>query len=110
MRYSTPARMANLATEQDTIAAFKQQVVEPITKYYGYTWKQSIDNVLMSRNLGNMYKIVATRLYRYLAWDDQDALAMAAVMYYAKLPDELGIYMMRKPNKIRRFQAVVAVR
>lgn len=103
--------MACRAKEDARLAAFKQQVIEPIEQYPGDSWKECIDGVLKSRNLDNMYLIVATRLHRYLAWDDADALSVAAIMYYAKRPCDLVMYMRRqRPIKIICCPPVVVAR
>ena len=77
-------------TEQDKIKSFMKHIIEPIKDYPAYTWKECIDGVLRNHTLDSMYVIVATRVYRYLAYDDEEALEMAATMYYAKIPYQLG--------------------
>ena len=99
-------------TEAEQVAAFRHQVIAHVEQYPGDSWKECIDGVLQMRNLGDMYLIVATRLYIYLARDDTDALSMAAIMYYAKRPCDLKVYWssQQRPTKIICYPPSVTAR
>lgn len=79
--------------------AYRFLVIEPIKNNNGKTVEERISRCLADKELGDMYLIVSTRTHKFLVWGDTDALDLAATMYFAKLPQQLGIYHKRFPVK-----------
>lgn len=89
-------RVASQATDQEEKEAFYACVIAPIISQTNRETKieDRIDEILLQKNIGNMWTFVHDRLCKYFKNDDTDGIDLAASVYFAVKSNELEQYLL----------------